>query len=348
MDQLKEAMLYEKQSDGSVLCRLCPHRCLVENGKRGSCAVRENRAGTMYTLAYNHLTGRNVDSVEKKPLFHFYPGSTAYSISAFGCNFRCQYCTNWAISQVPGARLPSLGEEVTPEQVVSAAVAARCHSIAYTYVEPTIFFEYVYDTSRLAQAAGLANIYKTNGFMTDELVDSCSPYLDAANVDLKAFRDTTYQRFGGRLQPVLDALKRMKELGVWLEVTTVIIPGVNDDTAELKDVATFIADELGVNTPWHTARFFPAYKMADVLPTPVNTLRRAREIGLAQGLNYIYFGNLPEKGSQDTVCVECNAVLIQRRGFNLLKNNVCNSRCHNCGALLPGVGMGGTVTSKLL
>lgn len=339
LDKMKEAMLYKKQSDGSVLCQLCPHYCRVEEGKRGICAVRENRAGTMYTLAYNHLTSRNIDNVEKKPFFHFYPGSTAYSISTFGCNFHCQYCTNWAISQGPSVRFPIEREEVTPEEVVAAAVAADCRSIAYTYVEPTIFFEYVYDTSRLAQAAGLANIYKTNGFMSPEMLESCWPYLDAANVDLKAFRDITYQRFGGRLQPVLDTLKRMKGLGIWLEVTTVIIPGVNDDASELKDVAKFIAEELGTDTPWHIARFFPAYKMADVAPTPVDSLRRARELGLIEGLNYIYFGNLPEKGRQDTLCVACSNVLIQRRAFDLLKNDLRNGCCQNCGTPLHGVGM---------
>ena len=226
--KLKEAMLYQKQQDGRVFCQLCPHYCLIDQGKRGICQVRENREGLLYSLVFGRTVTQNVDWVEKKPLFHFYPGSTTYSLATVGCNFHCQYCTNWQVSQMSAEQF-AFGVEASPEKIVTAALAAGCRSIAYTYVEPTIFFEYVHEIASLAYSNGLFNLFKTNGFMTQEMLEICQPYLDAANVDLKAFRDKSYRQFGGRLQPVLDSLKFMKSLGVWLEITTVIIPGINDE-----------------------------------------------------------------------------------------------------------------------
>jgi len=340
MRTTKEAMLYEKLPEGKVRCNLCAHRCVIADGKKGICQVRENRGGTLYTLVYGHTIIQHVDPVEKKPLFHFHPGSTAYSIATPGCNFRCRWCQNWDISQVVRERHLVLGEEASPEQVVAAAQKADCRSIAYTYTEPTIFFEYAYDTARLAHKAGLANLYITNGYMTEEMLETFQPYLDAANVDLKAFRDKTYRKYvGARLQPVLDTMKLMKRLGIWLEVTTLVIPGINDDDVELKDAANFVAEELGVDTPWHISRFFPAYKMTDVSPTPVETLNRAREIGLEAGLRYVYVGNVP--GEANTECHKCGQVLIRRFGYRILENRVQpNGRCPNCGTPVAGVGMG--------
>jgi pyruvate formate lyase activating enzyme len=268
---------------------------VIADGKRGVCQVRENRDGTLYTLVYGRTISQHVDPVEKKPLYHFYPGSTAYSIATPGCNFRCQWCQNWEISQMPREQHLISGHKASPEQIVAATQRAGCQSIAYTYTEPTIFFEYAYDTARLAHAAGLANLYITNGYMTVEMLETFHPYLDAANVDLKAFRKKTYHRYvGAGLQPVLDSMKTMKRMGIWLEVTTLVIPGLNDDSAELRDEAQFIANELGVDTPWHISRFFPAYKMTDVPPTPLATLQRARQIGLEEGLHYVYVGNIPD------------------------------------------------------
>jgi pyruvate formate lyase activating enzyme len=246
------------------------------------------------------------------------------------------------ISQKMGAQTSSTGEEeeVAPEEIVTAAREARCRSIAYTYIEPTIFFEYINDTARMARAAGLLNVFKSNGFMSAEMLDCCRPFLDAANVDLKAFRDGTYRSFGGRLQPVLDNLKRMKAMGVWLEVTTVVIPGVNDEAVELKEMAAFIAGELGIETPWHLSRFFPAYRMTDTLPTPVETLRLAREIGFSEGLRYVYTGGIPDKASQDTLCHNCGSILIERRGFDLLANRIESDSCPRCCSSVPGVGIG--------
>ncbi len=337
---MKEAMLYEKLSDNKVRCNLCAHRCVITEGKKGVCLVRENRGGTLYTLVYGRTIAQHVDPVEKKPLFHFYPGTTAYSIATPGCNFRCRWCQNWDISQMPREQHFVMGEEASPEQVVVAAQRPGCRSIAYTYTEPTIFFEYAYDTACLAHEAGLANIYVTNGYMTEEMLETFQPYLDAANVDLKAFRDETYRKYvGARLQPVLDAMKVMKRLGIWLEVTTLVIPGINDDDGELKDAADFVADELGVETPWHISRFFPAYKMADVPPTPLETLQRAREIGLEAGLRYVYVGNVP--GEANTVCHECGQMLIRRSGYRVPENHVQpDGRCPNCGTPVAGVGMG--------
>ena len=336
----KESMLYEKLPDSKVRCNLCAHRCVIADGKKGICQVRENRGGTLYTLVYGHTIIQHADPVEKKPLFHFHPGSTAYSIATPGCNFRCRWCQNWDISQMVHDRHFIMGEEASLEQVVAAAQKADCRSIAYTYTEPTIFFEYAYDTARLAHEAGLANLYITNGYMTEEMLETFQPYLDAANVDLKAFRDKTYRKYvGARLQPVLDTMKLMKRLGIWLEVTTLVIPGINDDEGELKDVVDFVANELGVDTPWHISRFFPAYKMTDVSPTPVETLNRAREIGLEAGLRYVYVGNVP--GEANTVCHKCGQILIRRLGYRILENHVQpNGRCPNCGMPVAGVGMG--------
>jgi pyruvate formate lyase activating enzyme len=337
---VKEAMLYEKQSDDAVQCNLCAHRCTIAEGRKGICSARENRDGTLYTLAYGRTIVQNVDPIEKKPLFHFYPGSKAYSIATPGCNFSCRWCQNWEISQMPREQEILSGTEASPQEVVDAALDASCRTVAYTYTEPTIFFEYAYDTARKAQAAGLENIYVTNGYMTEEMLETFQPYLSAANVDLKAFRDSTYRQYvGARLEPVLDTMKLMKRLGIWLEVTTLVIPEINDDPAELSDAAEFVAQELGVDTPWHISRFFPAYEMTDVPPTPVEKLREARDIGLEKGLRHVYTGNVVD--DTDTICHSCGRTLIRRSGMSVSENNVTSEgRCPNCTTPVAGVGMG--------
>ncbi|MGB9889215.1 MAG: AmmeMemoRadiSam system radical SAM enzyme, partial [Anaerolineae bacterium] len=304
---MQEARLYEHLDENKVRCALCAHRCVIPEGQRGVCHVRENRGGTLYTLVYGRLIARHVDPVEKKPLYHFYPGSTAYSIATPGCNFRCRWCQNWEISQMPREEHLILGETASPEQIVADARRAGSRSIAYTYTEPTVFFEYAYDVSRLAREAGIANIYVTNGYMTPEMLDAYHPYLDAANVDLKSFREETYRHsIGARLQPVLDSLKKMKAMGVWVEVTTLVVTGVNDDPEEFRDIARFLAEELGPETPWHISRYFPAYRMANPA-TPLAILQRAREIGREAGLRYIYVGNVP--GEENTHCHACDQLL---------------------------------------
>ena len=344
---MREALLYAKLSDDRVRCSLCSHRCLVASGHKGTCLVRENRDGTLYTLVYGLPLSEAVDPIEKKPLFHFYPGSTAFSIATAGCNFRCTFCQNWSISQMPRERGQILGQQTSPEEVVTAARRLGSRSIAYTYTEPTIFFEYSYDIARLAHEVGIASVYVTNGYMTPEMLElfqgvggAHEPWLDAANVDLKAFRDETYRRVcGARLQPVLDALQKMVELGVWLEVTTLVVPGLNDSEGELRDLAAFIAGHLGRQVPWHVSRFHPDYRMQDSTPTPRSTLQRAYELGREAGLHYVYVGNLPTAGLEDTHCPDCGQCVIERRGFQVTRRSTAGGRCAACHALLHGVGI---------
>ncbi len=336
---MKEAMLYEKLSDQRVDCHLCAHRCTIAEGRTGVCQVRENRGGTLYTQVYGRIIAQHVDPIEKKPLYHFHPGSRAYSIATPGCNFCCRWCQNADISQMPREQGLPNAQEVPPQAVVEAAQKANCQVIAHTYTEPTIFFEYSYDVAQLAQEAGLANVYVTNGYMTEEMLELFHPYLDAANVDLKGFRDEVYRLYvGARLEPVLDSLRLMKQLGVWLEVTTLVIPDVNDDPAELKEAARFIVEELGAETPWHISRFFPAYQMRNTPPTPLATLRQAHEIGQEAGLHHVYAGNQP--GETHTRCHHCQRLLIRRAGYRVIQNQVePDGTCPNCGTPLAGVGM---------
>jgi len=337
---MKEAILYEKLEDNRVRCSLCAHRCLIKEGKRGICLVRENQGGTLYTLVYGRTISQAVDPVEKKPLFNFYPGTTAFSVATVGCNFRCQFCQNWEISQAVRDEHLILGREATPEQLVGTAKRYGCRSIAYTYTEPTIFTEYAYDTAKLAHEVGIANIYVTNGYMTEEMLEAFVPYMDAANVDLKAWSDEFYRKYcGARLAPVLDSLKKMKELGVWVEITTLVIPTLNDSEEELRQIAQFIAQELGVETPWHVSRFYPQYKLADKSPTPIATLNRAREIGLAADLRYVYQGNVPGSEGENTFCYNCGKLLIGRYGYRIMDYHIKDSKCAYCGVEINGVGL---------
>ncbi len=333
-----EEMLYEKLAEDRVRCHLCAHHCVIAPGRKGACRVRENQGGVLYTLVYGRTISQHVDPVEKKPLYHFYPGSLAYSVATPGCNFRCKWCQNWQISQMLQEQGLIAGHAATPKQIVASSLETGSRSLAYTYTEPTIFFEYAYDTARLARQAGLTNIQVTNGYMTPEMLEMFHPYLDAANVDLKAFRNQTYRRYvGAGLQPVLDSLKLMKNLGIWLEVTTLVIPHLNDEPAELRDAARFIVEELSANTPWHISRFFPAYKLANVPPTPLATLQQAQRIGLEEGLRYIYVGNIPNDRSQDTFCPECGRLLIRRQSFRITEYNIRAGHCPSCGASIAGV-----------
>jgi pyruvate formate lyase activating enzyme len=329
---MKEALLYEKLDNQKVKCHLCAHHCKIVSGKFGVCSVRENIDGTLYSHVYGRTMARNVDPIEKKPLYHFFPGTKAFSIGTPGCNFHCDFCQNCEISQVVSPDILTMGQPATPGEIVQEAIARDCKSIAYTYTEPTIFFEYCNDIAPLAKEAGLKNVFVSNGFMTSEMLDTAAPWLDAVNIDLKAFKDETYRRLmGGHLQPVLDAMKKITQMGVWLEVTSLIIPGINDDPQELHEMAHFVADELGVDVPWHISRFFPGYRMNNVPPTPMDTLHEAREAGTEAGLNYIYVGNVPASADQNTICPRCDANLIERVGYNVLANNIDNGRCPECG-----------------
>jgi pyruvate formate lyase activating enzyme len=332
----REAMLWSPTEGGRVECRLCSHRCVIAPGKSGVCGVRENRAGRLVTLVYGEVVAAHVDPIEKKPLYHFLPGSKALSIATAGCNFRCGFCQNWQISQAPRRKGGGVaGEPFAPAAVVRAALDQDCRSISYTYTEPTIFFEYAFDTAKLAREAGLANSFVTNGYMTAEALGTIRPYLDAANVDLKAFQDETYKKIcGARLEPVLESIRLMREFGIWIEVTTLVVPGLNDGAEELAAIARFIAS-VDPDIPWHLSRFHPDYEYTQAPPTPVATLRAAADKGRAEGLRHIYIGNVPGE-SEDTLCATCGFALIRRRGFSVVENALKDSRCPSCGAVLAG------------
>lgn len=334
---MREALLYQKLAENKVQCHLCNHRCRIGEGQKGICGVRENREGTLYTLVYRQLISRNIDPIEKKPLFHFAPGSRSFSIATVGCNFHCDFCQNYEISQMPRDEKQIWGEDVSPEQIVAMAKKANCRTISYTYTEPTIYFEYALDIARLASAEGLKNVFVTNGYMTEDALRMIHPHLHAANVDLKAFGEEFYQkRCGGRLEGVLHSLRIMKALGVWVEITTLIIPGLNDTEEELRRLAEFIAT-LGRETPWHISRFHPMYKMLDRSPPSVRILDQARKIGLEAGLRYVYTGNVPGDPGEDTYCHQCGKLLIDRLGFQIQENRIREKRCSHCGASIDGV-----------
>ena len=286
---MHEALLYEKLNEGKVKCGLCNHRCIINDNKKGICGVRENKDGKLYTLVYGRVIAENVDPIEKKPLYNFLPGTQSLSIATVGCNFRCLHCQNADISQ----SLSIKGKDLFPEEVIQHALDNNCPSISYTYTEPTIFLEYALDCMKLAHQKGLKNVWVSNGYMTKEALDLVTPYLDAINVDLKAFTEEFYQEVcGARLEPVLENLRDIKGRGIHLEVATLIIPGKNDSEKELKAIAGFIKKELGEDVPWHVSRFFPYYKMNDVPSTPVEKIERAVEIGKKAGLKHVYAGNV--------------------------------------------------------
>lgn len=334
-----EARLYQKKEDQKVWCYLCCHHCLIKEGKRGICGVRENQGGTLYSLVYGKPIAYHVDPIEKKPLFHFLPGSTSFSLATAGCNFRCLFCQNADISQASELKIIP-GQEMAAEEIVDAALRAQCQSISYTYTEPTIFFEYAQDIALLAVKQGLKNVFVTNGYMTPEMLEALHPNLQAANVDLKAFRQDFYKtQCGAKLAPVLENLKIMKRLGVWVEITTLIIPTLNDSKEELRELSRFIADELGRETPWHISRFHPTYRLTDLPVTPVKTLQQAREIGQEQGLRYVYTGNVPGDQGEKTFCYQCGHLLLDRFGFSILKNNLDKGKCPHCQTPMDGVGL---------
>jgi len=336
---LKEALFYEKLSGDKVKCHLCAHHCVIAKDKRGICGVRENRAGSLYSLVYGKSIAENVDPIEKKPLFHFMPGSKSFSIATAGCNFRCLHCQNYEISQMPRNKDVIIGKNLSSEDIVSLAKKTGCKSISYTYTEPSIYFEFAYDIAKRASQEGLKNIFVTNGYITDGPLRKISPYLDAANIDLKSFTEGFYKKIcGAKLQPVLDAIKLYRELNIWIELTTLIIPTHNDSPHELEQIASFIR-ELGPDIPWHITAYHPTYLLIDQPCTPINTLTRAREIGLRKGLRYVYTGNVSGEQGENTFCYNCGELLIERRGFSIMKNMIVNGLCPKCLTRIDGVGL---------
>jgi pyruvate formate lyase activating enzyme len=324
--------LFRPEGD-RIVCQLCRHYCKLSEGKVGICGVNENRGGRLHNLVYGKVSALNIDPIEKKPLYHFLPGTTALSLGTVGCNLQCPFCQNWQISQTSDL---GTSQEVTPSQLVDAALAHGCRTIAYTYNEPTIFYPFARDVALLAHEAGLKNIFVSNGFETPEVIEDMTGIIDGFNIDLKSFDPAYYKKhLKGSLEGVLDTLKRLKAGGFWVEVTTLIVPGDNDSDEELGRIAAFIAEELDPFTPWHISAFRPEYKVDDKAPTPIETLKRAEAIGRAHGLAYIYMGNVPEDGI--TQCPQCGTELITRQGFYVIENRLKEGTCPSCGRVLEGV-----------
>lgn len=345
---MKEAILYDPVENSRVVCRLCRHYCKILPGRWGICGVRKNVDGKLFTYVYEKAIAVHVDPIEKKPLFHVYPGSASFSIATMGCNFHCDFCQNADIAQINKSCTLNeefdenriLGQHFTAKQAVELASNQHCKSIAYTYTEPTIFFEYAFEICKLAVKHDIVNVFVTNGYMSPEAVELIYPYLHAANVDLKGFHPDFYRKkIGAKLEGVLDSLKLLKQKGIWLEVTTLVVPGYDDDEDNLREIATFICKELGPEVPWHISRFFPHNRMKNVPPTSIKILKRAMEIGYEEGLRYVYTGNLPGDEGEHTYCYQCGQKLIERWGFQILSNKIENGKCPKCGAQIDGLGM---------
>lgn len=337
---MKEAYLYKKLKNKKVLCQNCAQKCVLNPGQTGICGVRKNIDGKLYSLVYGKTCALNIDPIEKKPFYHFLPGSRSLSIGTVGCQFACRNCQNWQISQGPKLTGKIDGEHVSPEEIVETAKKYKVSSISYTYNDPIVFSEYALDTMKIAKNEGLKNTWVSSGFWSKELFDLISPYLDAVNIDLKYFSDKNYIKYsGGRLQPVLDTLKRLGELKtnkkIGLEVTTLVIPTISDSKDTLNKIANFIKTNLGPETPWHVSQFSGkiSWRLQDIPDTPVETLVKAREIGLDQGLKYVYIGNVPGVEGEDTFCPKCGAKMIDRNGYTTKRYDQ-NGKCSHCGAKL--------------
>ncbi len=335
------AWMSEKRSDGKVLCKACNQRCVLDINELGKCGIRKVKEdGNLYLTTYGLAAAYNVDPIEKKPLFHFLPSTSIFSIGTVGCNFSCKFCQNWEISQYPQTHNGEVfGKTLMPETVVNICKTYNIPSIAYTYNEPVVFFEYAYDSMKLAKENGIRNVFVSSGYETKEALETLAPYLDAMNIDLKSFSDRFYREIcGSRLKPVLKTIEHAYKLGIWIELTTLIIPDENDSPKELRELANFIAS-IDKNIPWHISRFFPAYKMLDKPPTSVETLKMAYEIGKEAGLNYVYVGNFDDEDRESTYCPNCNFKVIERRGHigQYVKNNLIDGKCPKCNTEIAGV-----------
>ena len=329
--QEKEALFYEKKSADTIQCGLCPRRCVLKNGMLGFCRARRPRGGMHYTLVYANPTAVHIDPIEKKPLFHFLPATQAFSIATAGCNFRCKYCQNWQISQVSPEE--TFNEDMPPAAVVNAAIRYNCPTIAYTYTEPSIFYEYMLDTAKIAKSKGLRNMYHSNGSLNQKPLEELCLYLDGADIDLKAFNQKYYSEVcEGYLDTVLNTLKTLKKNRVWVEITNLVVPTLNDDPAQIKEMVVWIKDNLGPDVPVHFARFHPMYKLNTLYPTPVQTLEKARDLAVGVGLNYVYIGNVPGHPYENTYCPSCKQSLIERYGFSITRYNITpDKHCPYCG-----------------
>ena len=339
---MKKVILYEKLKDNEVHCEACHHHCLISDKRTGICGVRQNIDGDLYLLVYGKAISVNTDPIEKKPLFHFLPGQKAFSLGTLGCNFACNFCQNWEISQAPKPfdktqGIKYWGEEWPPQKIVDYCKDNKIPIIAYTYNEPTVWIEYALDTMKLAKKEGIKNIWVSNGFMSEKSLNLIAPYLDAINIDLKSFSEDFYQKIcKGRLEPVKENIKKIWKMGIWIEATTLIIPGFNDSEKELGQIAKFLM-EISKDLPWHISAFYPCYKMLTQLPTSQEILISACEIGKKTGLRYVYTGNIPNSNYESTYCPKCNSLIIERWDMEVLENNLKNGKCPKCNTKIQGI-----------
>jgi pyruvate formate lyase activating enzyme len=332
----REARYYRKLDGGAVQCVLCPNFCSIGEGGRGICRVRRNRGGALYTLVYGAPCAVHVDPIEKKPFFHVLPGTRSYSISTVGCNMRCVFCQNWQISQA--APEESVSYDLPPEKVVEGALQNDCATIAFTYTEPTVFYEYMLDIAKLAKEEGVKCVMHSCGYINPDPLRELCRYLVAVDIDLKGFSEEFYRKLGqGHLAPVLETLKVLKEEGVWIEITNLLIPGENDEPALIRSMCKWIKDNLGDEVPLHFSRFYPAYKLQNLPPTPIETVERSRKIALEMGLKYVYVGNIPGHPGESTFCPNCKKMVLQRLGYTVMSNNIVKGKCKFCGYEIKGV-----------
>jgi pyruvate formate lyase activating enzyme len=335
-DIYKKVALFQEETARGIMCRICPNECVLKEGEISKCNNRKVFKSKLYTMAYGNPCAANIDPIEKKPLYHFFPGSRAYSIATAGCNLVCLNCQNWSISQTSPDKTQNLA--LSPEQVVKEAINSKCRSIAYTYSEPVTFYEYTLDTAILARKAGIKNIMKSNGYVYEEPLRKLCSVIDAANIDLKAFSESTYLKLsGGKLQPVLNTLKVYKEMGVWLELTNLVVPSWTDNLDDIKKMCGWLANNGFASNPLHFSRFYPLYKLDQLPPTPVDLLSKAAEIASGEGLKYVYVGNVPGNEAADTKCPQCGKVVVKRQGYRVLLNNVADGKCLSCGKKVDGI-----------
>jgi pyruvate formate lyase activating enzyme len=332
----KRIAMFQEETARGIMCRICPNECVLKEGELSKCNNRKVRNSKLYTLAYGNPCSANIDPVEKKPFYHFLPGSRAYSIATAGCNLVCLNCQNWSISQISPDK--SRNFDLMPERVVEECMKSSCKSRAYTYSEPTTFYEYVYETAVIARKAGIKNILKSNGYINSEPLKKLSGVIDAVNIDLKAFSESTYLKLtGGKLQPVLDSLKLYKEMGLWLEITNLIVPTWTDNLNEIRAMCRWLSDNGFNNTPIHFSRFHPVYKLEQLPPTPVEILNKAVLIAEEEGLRYVYTGNVPGNEKSDTKCPSCNTKVVVRQGYRIVSNTISGGKCSKCGHRVDGV-----------
>ena len=334
---MHEALFYEKMGDEAVQCQLCFNRCTLSNGQRGFCRVREPVDGKLYTLVYELVCSAHIDPIEKKPMFHMLPGSKSFSIATAGCNSRCKYCQNWTISQ----RSPeeTINKRLSVDNLVASAAANDCRSIAYTYTEPIIFYEYSLDAAKAAKRKGIYNVWVTGGKINPEPLKHIAQFVEAANIDFKGFDDKYLREVcAQRLDNILEMIVISKEAGMWIELTNLIVPTLNDDMKKIREMVKWIKSNVGPDVPLHFSRFWPQYKLRSLYPTPVETLMRARDIAREEGLHYVYIGNVPGQGFEDTVCPKCGKVVIKRIGYKVLENHVgTDGKCRFCGNKIAGI-----------